>query len=290
MSASDGEAARRLLAAGWRQCTLCVPPQGFRIDPSITIDPATERLIVCTQSCSVCSPRFNVDPRVEVAVVKLEPRYHERSPEAKGSNFRKLMLPIEGSAAIQAIVCDVNRRAFVDRRALLGWQPDPVLRVGDRARDMFQGWLARYYIRIAMPDTLVARMKMAGIHAQVKTVLEAALDGEPLHASVPGIYVRWSPNDELDDGQYYDVSILFACDDEDTVRRIDEALETTMNALKSPGPHGILLKSFEVATTDGVTLKQANQYKRLTEWDELTELGTVASQHVDALMSGRLEP
>lgn len=115
----DREAARALIAADWRQCSIFRPPPDYSLDPRIAFDSRSEWLIVCSQSCTVCSRRFQTDPSVEVAVAVQGSKFHDRSPEAKGGNARKLMLPVLGTLGVGAITCDVNRRTFLDRRDFL---------------------------------------------------------------------------------------------------------------------------------------------------------------------------
>jgi hypothetical protein len=287
-SDQNEKAARSLIEAGWRQGSIFRPPADFHLDPRIAFKHEQEWLIVCTQSCSVCSMRFDADPVVEVAAATPQSKFNARSPEAKGKNARRLMLPLSGSDALSAIVCDVNRRTFIERRCFLQWRPNASIRLSESARKTFQGWLARYYTRIALPNSLVTRLATkGGLFDQVRAAMGSDQDN-PLHLGIPGIYVRWKPDEEVSDTEVYTFSLLLACDDETTQRCITERLEDALQPFRAAGgSHGIFLANLDVETTDGITLKHANEYQRLSEWDELSELGSVTGNHVNVLMAAR---
>ena len=287
----DEKAARTLNTAGWRQCSMFRPPADYPLEPRIAFDPNTEWLIVCSQSCTVCSRRFHTDPFVEVAVATLGPKFHERSPEAKGSNIRKLMLPLSGVPGMGVIVCDANRRTFMDRRDFLLWRPEPSMEVSEKSRRLFGGWLARSYVRVAMPDALVVRLtrKPDGLFARVRIALD--LGGEaPLHSGIPSIFMRWSPDAELEDGKLYEFRLLFACDDDDVVEQVTMALDEPLKPFRDPaGRDGVVLKSLDFDRADNITLVKSNNYYRLSDWDELSDLGEVAEDHLSAMLPSKPE-
>ena len=288
----DEAAARALSAAGWRQCSIFRPPVGYPLEPRIAFDGDTEWLIVCSQSCTVCSRRFHTDPIIEVAVAKLSRKFNARSPEAKGGDGRKLMLPLPGGLEMAAIICDVNRRTFIKRRDFLQWRPEASMKLSSKSDRLFQGWLARSYIRIAMPDALVTRLtrKPDGLFARVRAALNVG--GEtPLHFSTPAIFVHWSTDDELADDKSYSFRLLFACDDEDTLRSLTEAIEDALRVFRDPAGHdGIVLTRLDLQITDDITLKVSNTYTRLSEWDDLSELGEVAEAHLAGMLQSGVEP
>ena len=282
----DEEAARTLNAVGWRQCSIFRPPADYLLEPRIAFDSNAEWLIVCSQSCTVCSRRFSADPFVEVAVATLGPKFNERSPEAKGSNLRKLMLPLAGVPGMGAVICDANRRTFIGRRNFLIWHPELSMVVSQTSQRLFGGWLARGYVRVAMPDALVVRLtrKPDGLFARVRAAL--GIDGEaPLHLGIPSIFLQWSLNSELKDGDLYDFHLLFACDDDDVVERVTLALDDPLKPFRDPaGRDGVVLKSLDYDTANNITLLQANNYYRLSDWDELSDLGEVAEDHLSAML------
>jgi hypothetical protein len=288
----DEEAARALNAAGWRQCSIFQPPAHYILDPRIASDRTAEWLIVCSQSCTVCSRRFHTDPVIEVAVAKPSRKFNERSPEARGSNARKLMLPIPNVPDVGAVICDINRRTYLDRKDFLAWQPEPSMQLSEKSQRTFQGWLARGYIRIAMPDNLVTRLtrKPDGLFARVRGILDSGGE-EPLHLGVHAIFVDWSPNEELADERPYNFRLLLACDDEDTLRQIAEKTEDALRPFRCTAGHdGILLAGLDMETTDGITLRQSNTYTRLSDWDELSDLGDVVQDHLAAMLRAQEAP
>lgn len=164
--------------------------------------------------------------------------------------------------------------------------------LSEQSRRLFQGWLARGYIWIAMPGALVTRLvrKPDGLFTQVRAVLDGDRQA-PLHPGVPSIFVRWSPDKELADGVPYDFHLLFACNDDETLRQVTEGLEDRLRPFRnSVGRDGVVLLSLDAEIVDEITLGQANTYSRLSDWDELSELGQVADDHLAVMLGLGTEP
>ena len=108
------------------------------------------------------------------------------------------------------------RRAFIPRELLLG---EEIAELSLRPSEIraFQGWMARFYSRIAMPETLVARLRASGgISSTIKNVLLAPLNRTPCHNGVEAFYVRWDPDRDLAANENYDLQLVIACRDETT--------------------------------------------------------------------------
>lgn len=76
---------------------------------------------------------------------------------------------------------------------------------------------------------------------------------------------------------------MIACDGEAAVREAHEELDPKVRPFQMrEGYDGICLRNLIVESTDNISLKVANQFKRLSEWDDLHELGEVAQGHLAA--------
>jgi hypothetical protein len=138
----DEAAAGSLLAAGWRQGSAFHAP--VDLDVPIAFNRNDEWLVVCTQSCSVVSPRLTADPHIEVAIARPIKKFNPRSPQATGKDFRRFHLPVRGAIGFQALECDINRRFDIPRECFLDFAPESGITVPEGAGRALAGWLARY--------------------------------------------------------------------------------------------------------------------------------------------------
>lgn len=99
---------------------------------------------------------------------------------------------------MQAIVCHLNRRVFLPRKDFLDWRPEPSMALAKLDQERFQGWLARSYLRIAMPNELVSglKTKSTGLLPKLREVFADRRTN--LHKQVAAIFVQKEPDDELD--------------------------------------------------------------------------------------------
>jgi hypothetical protein len=265
--------AKRLLDAGWRQAIAFRAPAQFSVP--IPFDRDNEWLVVCTQTCSVVSERFTVDPFIEVVAAKPISKYNPRSPEATGKNARQFSLPLVGGEAVQ---CDINRRCFIDREMFLGIEPDLSIQVLAAAKG-FAGWISRYYTRVAWPNALVDRAKApGGLYESVKAALAHPFgDKGPLSDWVSAIYVNWKPDDELSEAQgAYQVSMRFLCDNLEADTALGALLCEALDRFEA-GHDGITLQ-WDVKAKRTTFVTDLDGYYRLSEWDYLTDLGRVGSE------------
>ena len=85
----------------------------------------------------------------------------------------------------------------------------------------------------------------------------------------------------------YHFSMLLVCDDDKAVQVIEFALEEAVRPFrKEGGDCGVVLNEFEVETADTVTLKRANSYTRLSDWDDVSSFGDVLEDHLRTLIPG----
>jgi hypothetical protein len=271
----DGAAcAAEIDRAGWRQCSVFRPPeQALGILPSHLGLRDGEWLVVCTQSCSVCSVNFDKEPLVEVVVGEPLPTYNPRHNDAQGKSSHTFHLPLKRLAGAEALVCRLGRRAFIPRSLLGQWTPERTW-VEQGALDAFKGWLANYYMRVALPNELVSRIRGPdGIHATVKSALGAEVNGRRAEEGVTSFWIRWSTDEELPPERLYEISLLAACHDED----VQEFLDREFSALAGRRSqaltfNGVVVSDLQVKTVDNTTLADLKGMSRFNEWDDMSGL------------------
>jgi hypothetical protein len=272
---SFGEAeAQQVLDAGWRQGSVFRPPDGVALP--ISFDREHEWLVVCTQSCTVVSRDLAGDPHIEFLVARPAWPYKANSPEATGRTLRRFHLPLSGIAGVEALECDINRRFFAPRELCLTHPPEAGITVTeDNARNL-AGWISRYYTRVALPNELVIRA------AKLFEIIKAALKknttsggSERLSTSIDKILVLWSPDIELQDG-LYELDILFLCADEASDLRLNSLLKTKLQPFTEEGGQDGINLTYANMVKSETFISQLDGYKRLSEWDYLSNLGDVA--------------
>jgi hypothetical protein len=267
---------QRILEVGWRQGSVFRPPVGLALP--VPCDRENELLVVCTQSCTVVSRDLARDPNIEFIVAKPTWHYKANSPEATGKNLRCFHLPVSGLANASALECDINRRFFEPRELCLKHPPEADLAVSEDAARNLAGWISLYYTRVALPNELVIRAK--GLFDTIKSALKKnTQSGERLSESIDKIFVNWSPDIELQGGLYH-LDILFLCADDDADMRLNTLLETKLQPFTEEGGHDGIKLTYANKVRSQTFLSELEGYKRLSEWDYLSNLGDVAeSEH-----------
>jgi hypothetical protein len=265
--------ARQILNAGWRQGSIFRPPEDFIVPVKFERD--HEVLVVCTQSCTVVSPSLPANPHIEFLVAKSIDKYRPRSDEAKGKNLHCFHLPISGIPNTEAVACDLNRRFFTNRTECLNHSPDLGITASGEGVGNFAGWIARYYTRIALPNELVNRARK-GLFACIKNALDEKLEsGDKLSNGIYKIYIDWTPDLDIQDG-FYEVYILFLCADVGTDIWLNSLLDVPLEPFTHNDGHDGIKLEYESKNTSETFVSEIVGYKRLTEWDYLSNLGDVA--------------
>lgn len=266
------EQASALLEAGWNQGSLFRPNEHIEV-PGDVIPGAL--LIVCTQACSLVLPDLAKEPYVELAIARPIDRYLPKDGAASGKDVRRLHLPVDGQA-FPAIEIDITSRFKVGRDLLLNFKPDlPV--IGDTHCRNFAGWIARYYNRIALPDTLVSRARKS-VLAMIERFLKASPQGggSKHHEYVHSIYIRWEPNRELGVADEYVLDMMILCDDGSVADSLSARLsEFGLDPDARVSKDGISVFC-EVRAREETRLTDLDGWVRLTEWDYMTGLGEAA--------------
>jgi hypothetical protein len=228
--------ARQVLDAGWRQGSVCRPPD----DPAIHVsfDRNQEFLVVCTQTCTVVSRDLAGDPYIEFIVAKPLGSYNSKSQEATGKTLRRFHLPVSGHSTIAALECDINRRFFAPRTLCLIYKPDADIIASEEATRNLAGWISRYYTRVALPNELVIRTK--SLFDIIKAVLKKTTkNGDKLFDCIDKIYIQWKPDTEVQNG-IYEVNILFLCVDEDSDSQLHALLENKLKHFTEKNGHDLM--------------------------------------------------
>lgn len=274
MHSKEQEAAdaAKICDAGWRQGVVLDPrATGIAVPDRIKLS-EDEYLIICTQSCSVVSPRFSVDPDIELMVVKPLKKYKDRAPEATGKNARKLHVPLLNPGEIVALECDLNRRFDYDRTTLLKSEILHQFEIGEAGSAKLAVWLGRSYTRIALPNKLVDCMRVA-LLKQLEQALETPYgkEADPVHHQVPYVYLKWDPVAE--GAQSYTLDFLFICDEYAAAGVLEEALQVAFAGfVGGVAKDGIILQSFACQAASETFLTDLDGFERFSEWDYLSNL------------------
>ena len=110
------------------------------------------------------------------------------------------------------------------------------MEIANTALAIFQGWIARYYSRIALPDALDQRLQKRKFYKKVRSVLNDTLNDHnqlyTVHSDVDLIYVYWDPKRELASTETILVRFLFICGKAATRDYLLEKLTSLGNRLK----------------------------------------------------------
>lgn len=270
----DLEDAKAIQDALWRQGSV------FRGTPEIlaSLPPymkvqQDEWLVVCTQSCSVCSENFTDEALVELLAATPLPKYKPTDGTARGKIGHTFHLPVGGIGA-EALVCHMGRRAFMRRRLLADFRPHPTW-LADGVLNAFKGWIANYYMRIALPDVLVTRLKApGGIRETISAAINKEIDGTKIGDGVDSFYLYWDPDFDVKPDGLYSISLLAVCDSDDVKEALEQEISSLIGRRSAPlNIEGVLIGSLKVETSDNVTLGNLKGMSRFNEWDNFSELG-----------------
>lgn len=273
--------ARQISFDNWRQGSV-FDPRGvlnkITIAENETSLSDNEFLIICTQSCSLVSRRFDVDPYAEAMVVKLIGEYNPRSQEATGKNQRKLQIKLLDDPKYKCIECDINKRFMFNRKRLLEMRPSKELNLEENAGDKFAGWYGRSITRTALPDLLVERM--GNLSKIIKKCLEKKFYDDqgilsPIHESVPYQYIDWQPRKEKPEG-LFTLRFFFLCANPETEENLDKELTEKLSSYRSEeGKDDLKIMEIVCKTDDSTFVRDLYPYEKLSDLDYLSDLGEI---------------
>ncbi|NKE45153.1 hypothetical protein HB662_10210 [Roseomonas frigidaquae] len=234
--------------------------------------PDSELLLIGTQTCSLAGA--GAEPSFEVVVASPLPEFKEDTDSARGRRTRYIELPVEGSPSIAGVALDVSRRAILPRECLGGMELLP-LRVPDLSAKAFQGWMARYYARIALPDALIKRLEKRQFQKRLsKAKSHKLLDGlnrYDVSSDIHRIYMTWSPDAEILPAEDYTVGVLIVCGRRGTEKYLLEELAGLASGVKGkPLVNGLIMDDPDVQLASEVKLEDTLRMRLFTALDELT--------------------
>jgi hypothetical protein len=275
--------AKKISQKGWRQGAI-FDPRGFLNTITIAEDIVTleddEFLIICTQSCTLVSRRFEVDPYAEAMIVKLVNEYNPRSQEATGKNQRKLRIKLINHSKYKCIECDINKRFSFNRKRLLEMHPSKEFILEEDAGDKLAGWYGRSITRIALPDLLVERM--GDISKTIKKCLEKEFNDDqgnysPLHESVLYNYIDWQPRKGGNPDTLFLLRFIFLCSTPECEENLDQILTEKLKFYQcESGKDGVKIVEISCKTDDSTFVRDLHQYERLSDLDYLSDLGEIS--------------
>jgi hypothetical protein len=261
--------------SGWQQGSIFQPPEEYvhKLPANLKFDPATEWLVVCTQTCSLCSKDALAEPMAEVMVAKPIQKFAPRNTDAMGKNNKCLHVEVNSLPGSEGLACYIGRRAFIPKVDLAKWKPSvawmPVL-----VTKAFRGWLAHHYIRVALPDRLVERMRLpGGVREIILGVLQSDVDGRPCAEGVATFFLDWRPERDISADEAYYIRLLVVCKDSATWDFMTNAL-SDLHATQRKGlsVKGVVVTHLDIETEDNITLTFLETMHRFNEWDELSNL------------------
>lgn len=256
----------------WRQCCLCTPTNPAVLPGHLSYEPDREFLLIGTQTCSLAGP--GAEPSFEVIVASQMSEFSENTDAARGRKTRYLELPVEGSPSIAGVALDISRRAILPRECLDGMELLS-LRVPDLSEKAFQGWMARYYARIALPDALLARLRKRQFQKKLEKVskhnLLAGLYRYEVLSDIHRIYMAWAPDAEIPPEENYTIRILIVCGRQETMAHLLQELSTLATGVKGkPLVNGLIMDDPDVQLASEVKLQDTLGMRLFTALDELT--------------------
>jgi len=205
---------------------------------------------VISHPCDVVSSSFERDPFVE-----LMPTQCVKTADGNlmfGKNPRRLHLPHDGSFLELA----ADSKISVDRTVLATISPSGV--IGETQRKVLSSWLSSRYARPAFADEFNLRMAPAS-----KSIIKIVKAGGE---QMSGIYIGTSTL-ELEEHTPYELTVVITMllddfDDPDFWANVSEAGEQIGAEIRKA--KGIVLKSVEVISEDGMSLDSLRKFAR---WD-----------------------
>jgi hypothetical protein len=143
------------------------------------------------------------------------------------------------------------------------------------ALDSFKGWLANYYMRIALPDQLVIRLRTpgTGIRDIVKAALAQELEGHTADELTRAFWIAWSPDEDLPPNRFYEISLVVVCDTDEVKELLDRELAPLMGTPSRPfSIEGVIVSSLVIDLADNITLRDLDGKSKFGEWDDLSTM------------------
>ena len=132
--------------------------------------PEKTAVIVVSHDCDLVQS-IESEPNVEVIVGRLAEKADGNFTYSK--NARKLHLEISQGNQVVVLELVSTEKQSISKKVLLGADPDPDLKIGQRGLEILQRWLAARYRRAAFSDEFDHRLKNAtGMREKIRAILK----------------------------------------------------------------------------------------------------------------------
>lgn len=164
-----------------------------------------EFFIVASQSCDVAS-NSPIDPNVELIVATpVETLVGDFSFNKNPRKLHTQFVQATNTDEVQTTVCVevlAYRKLVVPKGAIAEESPCPTMRFEYREGNSFSSWLGSRYTRKAMPSAFNNRIAKIDKKKKLRKIAGR------LDEHLTGIYIRLSPDTEIEDGENYNVNLL----------------------------------------------------------------------------------
>ncbi len=256
-----------IFRAGWRQGSL-FPIEEMQWPQKDLGSKKGAYAVICSQSCAVVSRNLKRDPYVEVIIgYPLQAKYSPKAQEATGKDQSRLFLRVDGVKGVEAIEVSINHRFEMPREILVTSQPLVGVKLAEGEAKKLTNWLARNYLRIALPDALVNLLR-SHIFTQLEKWLKSNLSaGVTINSEVDMVYVAWNPDQEAKDYQF---DILVLTKNDDVQKDFDLTFKPSILHLMKENETGLLLKFCECQLKGETMLSDIDGYSRFSQYDYMT--------------------
>lgn len=247
----------------WRQGVI-LPADLPGIDiRQLSIDPPfgpDDMLVLVSQDCDICCRSFNDEPEVELLVGRRSTSTAPRGNYSHGKNPRKLDLLIERPDGRVVYSFSIRERQFIRRSLLADSDRVPNGEIGDGNLATARQWMARRYVRTALPTNFHERTydRWNRIANKLKT----------LGNVVRSIHLRLGSRLELPEGEPYSIDVVLIvdpreCPDPTTNTSVIDLVGLFVTELE-PCP-GIDLGKVEAVLPRDITLQEVSE---LLRWED----------------------
>lgn len=247
----------------WRQGTI-IPADLPGLDlNNPSLDPplgAGDLLVLISQDCDICCRSFEDEPDLEILVARRLPSLVPDGNLSHGKNPRKLQMTIKTSDGETVYAFSLRERRWISRSLLAGSDRIPSGQVGAKDLPTLTRWMARRYLRIALPTEFNDRT--AAQWDQITKGLK--LTGK----LVDSIHLRLNPMAELPPQDSYSIDVVLLinsgeCDDPSADTRVLKLVQLFETELG--GCSGVELGQIEALLPRDVTLEEVSN---LLRWDD----------------------
>ena len=249
-----------LEAAGWQQGVFVkdsdLPTLLFDAIPSFTVENGMVA-IVASQSCDIACNDEVLAPRVELSVGRiitaLDGNYtFNKNPRKLHLSFR-LRTGDGHTGEEQYAEFKACEKVSILKTSLIGLMPNKARVIPSESLNGYVAWLAARYSRPALPTTFNDMIATADKKGKLK---KHAKSGDK---TLSGIYVKITPNTELEPGETYAVNLLGVVPV--NIKNMDPAQESIRNIEAILGTAGMDVKS-AVLPENKVSLALIKEYDR----------------------------